>query len=330
VIFPIWAWDAISTWGFKARVFYLSGALDLSGFDAHNYYPNLVPLLLTYLYLWLGQVSDHLVKIVFPLWGGFLLVLLYGMLGRLGLSRTQALGTTAFFALNGITFISHLYITYADMALTYFTLGAAGLVFLWLRDAAPPGTLPLTALFFAGITWSKYEGAPLAGTILLAAGLTLLWLRPAGLLRRILALGWPIAGLLCGYLPWRLFAATHGIETGSDHMMGFYPQQLLKVFPTFLNALISPLLFGVLWPATALTLLFSVKKLFTTPRLFLALFLGGNFLAILLAYAVAPTSPFEFLLYVRGTVDRLLLHLAPLAALLVGLGVKDVGGEPGN
>jgi hypothetical protein len=79
-----------------------------------------------------------------------------------------------------------------------------------------------------------------------------------------------------------------------------------------------------------LALVLCGKKIFTSPILFLALFLGGNFLAILLAYAVAPTSPFEFHLYLRATLDRLLLHLSPLAALLIGEGLKKLElEEPG-
>ena len=158
VMYPVWAWDAISTWGFKAKVFYQRGIVDLGGFEAHNYYPDLVPLLCTYLYLWLGQVNDHLVKLVFPLWGGAFLALLFGMLRRLGLGRTLALGLTAFFALNGITFITHMHIVYADLSLTYFTLGAVGFLYLWLTGAAPPGILPLAALFFAGLPLEQVRG----------------------------------------------------------------------------------------------------------------------------------------------------------------------------
>ena len=47
----------------------------MSKFEAHNYYPNLVPLLMAYLYFWLGGVADHLVQAVFPLWGGGIVVL---------------------------------------------------------------------------------------------------------------------------------------------------------------------------------------------------------------------------------------------------------------
>jgi hypothetical protein len=330
MMYPVWAWDAIAIWGFKARVFYLKGAINLCGFEAHNYYPNLVPLLVSYLYLWLGQVNDYLVKIVFPLWGAALLGMLFGMLRRLGLTRTLALGVTTFFALNGITFITHLHIVYADLAMTYFALGAAGFLYLWLTEAAPPRTLPLAALCFAGLAWSKFEGPPLAGTILLAAVLTLIWLRPPRLARRLLSLAWPVGGLLLGYLPWRLFTLSQGIETGSDHILGFYWQQLFQAIPALGLALINPTLFGILWPTALLALVLCGKKIFTSPVLFLALFLGGNFLAILLAYGVAPTSPFEFHLYLRATLDRLLLHLAPVAALVIGAGTKQLmSGKPG-
>ena len=136
-LYPVWAWDAISTWGFKAKVFFIRGTVDLTGFEAHNYYPNLVPLLLTSLYLWLGEVNDHLVKLIFPLYGGALVLMLYTLGRRLGLPRPTALGTCAFLALNGLTFIQHLHIAYADLILTYFAFGAWGIIYLWLKNAAP-------------------------------------------------------------------------------------------------------------------------------------------------------------------------------------------------
>ncbi len=70
VSYPIWAWDALSTWGLKAKAFYLAQGLDMSRFEAHNYYPNLVPLLMAYLYFWLGSVADHLVQSRLPPVGG--------------------------------------------------------------------------------------------------------------------------------------------------------------------------------------------------------------------------------------------------------------------
>jgi hypothetical protein len=329
VFYPMWAWDALATWGLKAKVFYAERTLDFSRIKAHNYYPNLIPHLLTYLYLCLGQVNDHLVKLVFPLFGAALLALLYTLLLRLGLKRTASLGVTTFFAFNGVTFIVHLYITYADLALTYFTLGAAGLMYLWLTDRAPRGALPLIAALCAGMAWSKFDGAPLAATSILAAALTLLWLRPARLGRRLLALACPLGGILLGYLPWRMFMQLHHIETGSDHILGFYSRQLFQAIPALLATLVNPKFFGLLWPVAAIAFMCLGKSFFSSPRLFLALFIGGNLLAILLGYAIAPTSAEEFPFYVRGTLDRLLLHIAPVTALLIGEGLTELGRGPG-
>ncbi|MEW6659072.1 MAG: hypothetical protein AB1424_10455 [Thermodesulfobacteriota bacterium] len=326
MLYPMWAWDAVATWGCKAKVFYQSRGVDLTCIEAHNYYPNLVPLLLSYLYFCLGRVNDHLAQGLFPLWGALLLALLYSLLRRMNLSRTQALGVTTFFALNGTVFVAHLYIAYADLPLAYFALAAAGLLYLWLTDRSPRGGLALAACFFAGLAWCKYEGPPLAVTILLAAVLTLAWLRPPDLKGRLLNLGIPILGLAAGYLPWRLFAAWRHLEMGADHIQDLYPQQFLQATSYLLNALADPFYFGFLWPGLVLALIFCGRSLWRSPRLFLALFIGGNLLAILVAYGVAPTSAEEFPNYVRATLDRLLLHITPVAALVVGEGVKELGG----
>jgi len=327
--YPMWAWDEIATWGCKAQVYFMSLSLDLTCIEAHNYYPNLVPFLLTYLYLCLGQVNDHLAKAVFPLWGAMLLVILGFLLRRMGLTRTQTRGTVAFFALNGTVFIVHLHLAYADLALAYFALGGAGLIYLWLQDKAPRGSLAVAAVMFAGMAWCKYEGPPLAGTVLLAAALTLLWLRPPGLGGRLLRLGIPGAGLASGYLPWKVYLIKNQIEAGSDHIMGFYPHQLLPSLGYLVDGLFNPFYFGILWPAAFLALVWAGRRLFNSASLFLALFLGGNLLAVILAYVVAPTGAAEFEMYVRATLDRLLLHLTPVAALAVGEGVKELGEGPG-
>jgi hypothetical protein len=329
-IYPIWAWDALSTWGLKAKAFYLARGLDLSRIDIHNYYPNLVPLLMAYIYLWLGRVADHLVQALFPLWGAAILVLFYCFLRRLGLSRVSALGAGAFLMLNGATFLTHCFIAYADFPLTFYQLGAAGLLYLRLRGEAPAGSGPLIVLMSGGMAWSKYEGWPLVLITFLAAALTLLWFRPPRLFKRLLGLlllglgGWLFT------IPWRLFVGLQGMEVGGDHIGGFHLHQFLQGIWLVLKALIWVPYFGLLWPAVFLSFILAGKELLRTPLLFLGLFVAGNLAALTLAYGLVPASPAEFPLYVRATVDRLLLHVAPASALILAVPLAPRGGFSGS
>ena len=324
-IYPIWAWDALSTWGLKAKAFYLARGLDLSRIDIHNYYPNLVPLLMAYIYLWLGSVADHLVQALFPLWGGVIVVLFYCFLRRLGLTRVLALGAGAFLMLNGATFLTHCFMAYADFPLTYYQLGAAGLLYLWLRGEAPSGSGPLIVFMCGGMAWSKYEGWPLVLITFLAAGLTLLWFRPPQLFKRLLSLLLMGLGGWLFTIPWRLFVGLQGLEVGGDHIGGFYLHQFLHGIWLVFKALIWIPYFGLLWPAIFLSFILAGSSLIRTPLLFLGLFVAGNLAALALAYGLVPASPAEFPLYVRATVDRLLLHVAPASALILAVPLAPEG-----
>jgi len=315
VLYPIWAWDAIATWGLKAKVFYLHRALYLGNIDAHNYYPNLVPLLMTYLYLWFGGVKDWLVQGLFPGWGACLLLLFASFLRRLGVSALGTWGACAFVLTSGATLIVHLYIAYADLALTFYTLALTGLLFLKLKNCAPRGSLGLAALMGAALAWSKYEGWPLVLIVFLAAFLTLLWLRPPGWRRHFAALVVVLGTIYLSTLPWRLFVRGLGVDVGSDHLLGFFPDQFLLAVYYVGLALIWPPYFSLFFPAVLLALGWQWRTVWRSPNLFLALFLGGSLAATILAYAVAPTAAAEFPLYVRGTVDRLLLHVVPALGL---------------
>jgi hypothetical protein len=318
-LYPFWAWDELATWGLKAKAFYLARGLDLSRMDAHNYYPNLVPLILTYLYLWLGGISEAWAKLLFPLAGASALSLFYCFLRRLELVRATALAATAFLLLNGATFLTHLFIAYADLMLTWYHLAAAGLLYLWLAEAAPPGSAALITCCCGGMAWCKYEGWPLVLILVLAAVLSLLWLRPARGGAKIGAALFMGLGCWLISLPWRQFVHFQGWEVGLDHVGGFYVHQLYGGGWLVLKALVWIPYFGLLWPAIILSLVLAGRSLWQTPVLFLALLVAGNLAAVVLAFAIVPTSPAEFPLYVRATVDRLLLHVAPASALALSI-----------
>lgn len=333
IVYPLWEWDALATWGLKAKAFYLARTIDLSRFEAHNYYPNLVPLLFTYLYFWLGGVVDSLVKLTCPLWGAACLGLFYGLLRRHGLNRRWSLVAALFLVSNGATFLSHLFLAYADLPLAFYQLALAGL--LWQRLVSPerPAGVLLPAILAGGLAWCKYEGWPLALILFLAAALTLLWLRPAGWPGQLLTLGLILLGAYLATWPWRLFVLSHDIAIGVDHWGGLRLHQLVTGLAAVLQALFWPPYFGIWWPVVLGVYAWAGRELFSSPWLFLALQTAGNLAAVVLAYAVVPAAPAEFPLYIRATVDRLLLHFLPAAGLILAwltrLAENHLTGETG-
>ena len=325
LLYPMWAWDAVTIWGLKAKAFYSSRAIDLTGFEAHNYYPNLVPLAMAYLYFWLGGIIDHLVKALFPFWGGCLILIFYSFLRRLRVERREALLATAFLVLNGPTLITHLFIAYADLALAYYTFIAAGLLFLWLKEETPKGSMILVGIFSGGMLWCKYEGGPLVLINFLAAVITLLWLRPLAQGKKFASLAG--AGLLSllFYLPWRYFCLTQQMHVGAGHLGGFFPTQLWQAVVYLSKSLVWPPYFGLFWPVVMLTLVWSGRTALCSPAMFLGLVTLGNLAAIVLAYTVVPASAAEFPWYMRATIDRLLLHIAPTSGLLLAAPLASGG-----
>ncbi|MBM3705816.1 MAG: hypothetical protein FJW66_04745 [Actinobacteria bacterium] len=81
-LFPVRFWDAISCWSLKGRAFFIDGGIS-PFFAGHSYefahlsYPLYISLAQTWVYIWLGQINETLVKIIFPLFYLSLIFIFY-------------------------------------------------------------------------------------------------------------------------------------------------------------------------------------------------------------------------------------------------------------
>ncbi len=166
----------------------------------------------------------------------------------------MALGATAFLVLNGATFMTHLFIAYADLALTYYQLAAAGLIYLWLREEAPAGSGPLIACMCGGMAWSKYEGWPLVLITFLAAGLTAALAPAAPAIQKGAEFNPPGAGRLVFFPPLALVCGFAGDGGGEGSYRRFLPPPVLsRASGSLLKALVWIPYFGLLWPTVLLS-----------------------------------------------------------------------------
>jgi len=337
---PVFAIDALSTWVWKAKVFFYqpreafipASNLFLGG-RVHQNYPLHIPLFATWTYLWLGKVDDILVNLIFAFYWLGLIGFVYLSL-RSNISRKISLFFTA--CLTTLPLLTcHGFTAYADLPLTfYFTLAAAFLFNYFSSNARHwKSTYLILAGIFAGLTaWVKNEGLMLAGVLLIV--LLIYLIRQKRLLSSQFykdkhCLKFIIPALLL-ILPWVIFKNFFGlgysnVDSGAIIWAGFHPEVYSYVFeqiflcPTF-----------HLWPGIfILILIISWYKILPSTFTKNAGFDCSNFYLLLIILGVIGgyfvlylfTSSYQYAVNATST-SRNFLTIMPLsiflAALLIG------------
>lgn len=86
-LFPIRFWDAISCWSLKGWAFFIDASV-IPFYTQHQYtfthltYPLYISLSQTWIYIWLGEINETLVKVIFPLFYLSLIFIVYYLLRK--------------------------------------------------------------------------------------------------------------------------------------------------------------------------------------------------------------------------------------------------------
>jgi hypothetical protein len=175
--------DGFNLYYFKANAFFTDGSVVpyykhaaefLYSFPAH---PPLIPLSVTWLYLFIGQVQERSTLLLWPALYVSLLGTLYALV-RTRTSRKQALWYVLFasfvaFGLRGEATGSG----YTDMPLAVFLLLGAGCLWLWVGYSRGAGALVAAGGVFLGAALLTKEEGLLDTMAALAAMLLLTWNR---------------------------------------------------------------------------------------------------------------------------------------------------------
>jgi hypothetical protein len=207
---PLDVWDSWVNWGVKSRAIFLEGHIPPAVYAAasrtvtHLDYPLLVPMLQSWFYRWVGAPDDRFAGVASVLFYGALVGICYAAVRGRGGSRLLSLVACA-----TVATISHLAglasIVFAEMPLAVFATITGVYLLKWL-EGGPPGALVLSALGAGLLCWTKRDGvlflaAVLPTTVLLGWRHRRAW-QGAG----ALALG---TLLVSG--PWHAFAAANSI-----------------------------------------------------------------------------------------------------------------------
>ncbi|MGA3170888.1 MAG: hypothetical protein ABSE62_07715 [Chthoniobacteraceae bacterium] len=176
------AWDGLMVWEIKARIaFSNGGALPLDYFTdparsfSHPAYPLMLPMLETWVYLWIGRCSQSIVRVIFPFFYFAALPLLYS--GVVTVTGRRWAGLIAAALVFFIPFLTlgqtNLFTGYADFPLAVLYLAAIVSLIKYASDPADSRAL-LFGIYASALPWMKHEGALLWLCLMLVAGLTLL------------------------------------------------------------------------------------------------------------------------------------------------------------
>jgi hypothetical protein len=290
----------------KAEAYFFAGAI-IDTHTAHEYYPPLVPLLESWIYLQRGAASIDLAKMIWAVVGvAFGICLAWHL--RLALEtsgRYLAPALALAIILGTPQALESFWTGEADLALTVY-LSLTVLALLRWCDTLERGWIAQAMLFGAAAAVTKYEGIFRVGVVLVALGVEIALRRRRAQLAGAVSVA---VASVAAYVSWATFRSVHGIEVNSEHLSQFQPEATGSVLVALGVALGGVRTGGGLVVA-ALGWVLAGMRIVLPPLRFLALVVVGQLTTTLLAFLVTGDSP---ALQVQLSATRLFEQFTPIA-----------------
>ncbi|MBL7068765.1 MAG: glycosyltransferase family 39 protein [Candidatus Omnitrophica bacterium] len=338
LIKPLESYDGIAIYAVRAKVFYEAGGIPQDFFNVitklfpNSSYPPLLPISESWIYAFMGNFNDLLVKIIFPLYFIAILVVFYFALKELFGRRSALIFTFILAAIPQFNKFSS--IGYADFILTfYFTAGFLYL-FNWMRTRRVR-YLILSAVLLGLSCWTKTEGWALflacAFILFLFVSLNLKGERK-GYLKLILF----ISAVLVIGLPWVHIVDTVQLE---NEAYGSGTFGLNRLFTAFLNLdrcpriayefqkqFFGPKKWNIIWIIFLALFALNLKKAFKGEMKYitlLLLFIIAGYGSVYLLMPLKESEPIN--IYISTSLSRLFIHFTPLCVYWVASVCKKRG-----
>ncbi len=328
-IYPTMEWDAFGIWQLKGEVLAKSALEPRPAYFenvnlsySHLRYPVLMPMMSAGVHALTGRLGDDGQKTPALLMYLGLVAVVYSTIRR-GSGHLAAITVTAMFA-DLPVFFRYAGSGTAEMALTAFYGGSVACLLRWWKDR-DWGDLVLAALFSACMAWTKNEGQALAainGVIILGVALS----------RRQWAQGATfIAIVFLLFLPWLIYM--WGLPRTDENYAGRLNFGELASHVDRLPVIVKetglamgkwidsgPLrltaAWGIFWVVLVVLAASGWRRFGRGEVVLLWILLLLHLVVYVPPYMVTPWDLRELM---ATTIDRLLMHAAPVAAMVMGL-----------
>jgi hypothetical protein len=331
LIKPIESYDAVAIYAIKSKIFFLARSIphDFFAGVANNFphpdYPLNIPLAETFIYLFLGNLNDQLVKIIFPLYFACILMILYSAVRRFA-SRTHALIFT--FILAAIPqFNAYAANAYLDLPFAFYAFTSALFLFWWFEDRHKVRFIIMSAVMAGLAGWTKNEGLMYCAAYIMLTVIFFLF-NFKKISRKDLACFFLYIFIIASILaPWLYIkSVSHLVNTdvgkiGSNIFSVWKESYKLKpILYEFQRQLFGPKKWNILWIVLAFAIIVNLKDAFRGIGKYAAIFLAFVVSGYVLIYMIAPIDTTFF---VKKTWARFLLHFLPVVVLWLSWMLKE-------
>ncbi len=313
LIRPATTWDSWATWLLESKVFYIDGKVNPDVFNYLNSdYPLIFKLLGTFVYIILGRIDDSSVLLVSSAFYVFLCLLIFTSLNRRYGIRYSLLFTFMFMTIQN--FVRHggrMEAGLADLPLSYYSFACFTLLINYIKNSSYKAFLLLN--IFLGITMLiKLEGIPIA---ILIGLFSFLYIHKQKLYKHfIMIIFW-----ILPFIDWQLYRKVSHVGT---YYLPAHPIELsiqksinsiLGTFKEFINMKSWNMLWITYFYSFFVLNLKNKKDLELT---ILNIIILSQLCLYLLIYIFTSGNAPE------SSIERLLIHVAPMAIYYIAIRVK--------
>ena len=327
---PMFTYDALSIWAFKAKIFFKEQTVFTDDFynsnrlHYHPQYPLLIPLAENWIYNCLGCVNDRLVKVIFPLFYISLISVFYTTQRRLfsrqySLIFTALLATIPAFAMSdkgGAAFSG-----YVDVPLAFFYTTSIIYLFFWMKYRKREDII-ISAIFSGLSMFTKNEGLGLFAVTVFCLCIFVLFNSKKEIIKQNIK-SFSVYIIIPTLIILPGFIISSGMPTFLEEEN--YPGRLtmstiienLPRMPVILSSFCKEFLdvkrWNVFWILSGVAVLGSFKFTLKSPIKYILLILLLDFAMFVLVYVI---TPWDVKALISCSMTRLIIQITPLAIFL--------------
>ena len=314
---PIQAHDALANYALKAKMFFFTGGIP-EGFFAsseaavsHPDYPLFLPMVMTWLYQFMG-FNDVVVNLIMPLIFAAFLGLFYSQMIKM---FSRSISILALFMLSTISQLAdYATVIHADLVLTVLITSAFINFVLFVRNGKSCNLI-LSSLMFGFSLWAKNEAMVFTAAFLLS---TLIYVVRHDAFRtkeKFVYLSAAASIIAVIAFPWFFVRFINSVSNSDMNLASMSLSRLLQnvkdipvLFDLFQEEVFGPKNWNIFWILVFASMIYKRKDIFRGEVLLMTMFLmvaaAGYFSGYML------TTGYNLYFYVNTSISRFMLHFS--------------------